>query len=122
MLTSTPLSGDIKTRQGWSIAGGLRHYWTPQVRSNIFGSYMRINYSGGSSFVDASGVTVGLPDFSEYRVGANVFWQPVSGLDLGVEVIYANVDPRGRIAVPGFVNTVSSSDAWEGRLRVQRDF
>ena len=116
------LTGDIKTGRGWAIAGGLRHYWTPQVRSNLFGSYMRVNYSGGSSFVNAVGATVGLPDFSEYRVGANVFWQPVSGLDLGVEVIYANVDPRGRIGVPGFINTVSSSDAWEGRLRVQRDF
>lgn len=116
------LSGDLKKGRGWSLAGGLRHYWTPQIRSNLFGSYLRVNYSGGAAFVDASGVTVGLPDFSEYRVGANIFWQPVSGLDLGVEVIYANVDPRGRLAVPGFVNTVSSSDSWEGRLRVQRDF
>ena len=116
------LTGDIKTGQGWSIAGGLRHYWTPQVRSNLFGSYMRISYSGGASQVLLTGATVGLPDFSEYRIGANVFWQPVSGLDLGVEVIYANVDPRGRIAVPGWYNLVSSSDSWEGRLRVQRDF
>ena len=116
------LTGDIKKGQGWSIAGGLRHYWTPQVRSNLFGSYMRISYSGGASEVLLTGATIGLPDFSEYRIGANVFWQPVSGLDLGVEVIYANVDPRGRIAVPGWYNLVSSSDSWEGRLRVQRDF
>ena len=83
---------------------------------------MRVSYSGGASQVLLTGATVGLPDFSEYRIGANVFWQPVSGLDLGVEVIYANVDPRGRIAVPGWYNLVSSSDSWEGRLRVQRDF
>jgi hypothetical protein len=116
------LSGDIKRGRGWSIAGGLRHYWTPQIRSNLFGSYMRVNYSGGASAVLATGETVGLPDFSEYRIGANVFWQPVAGLDLGVEVIYANVDPRGRLAVPNSLSLVSSSDSWEGRLRVQRDF
>ncbi|WP_210485871.1 porin [Microvirga antarctica] len=116
------LSGDIKRGRGWSLAGGLRHYWTPTVRSNFFGSYMRINYSGGSDQILASGTTVGLPDFSEYRVGANIFWQPVSGLDLGVEVIYANIDPRGRLAVTNSINPISSSDSWEGRLRVQRDF
>lgn len=116
------LTGDIKKTRGWAIAGGFRHYWTPQIRSNLFGSYMRINYPGAAASTLASGATVGLNDFSEYRIGANVFWQPVSGLDLGVEVIYANVDPRGRIGLPGFTNSQGSSNAWEGRLRVQRDF
>jgi hypothetical protein len=54
------------------------------------------------------------PDFNEWRVGTNVIWSPVSGLDLGVEVLYANTDPRA----PG----IQSTNAWEGRLRVQRDF
>ena len=70
---------------------------------------MRISYSGGASQVLLHRRHIGLPDFSEYRIGANVFWQPVSGLDLGVEVIYANVDPRGRIAVPGW-------STWSARL------
>ncbi|MET0744916.1 MAG: porin [Microvirga sp.] len=115
-----PLSGDLKKSKVWSIAGGLRHYWTPQLRSNFFGSYLRANYGAGSSAILSNGLTTGLVDFSEYRVGANIFWQPVSGLDLGVEVIYAKVDPRGRVATP--YGTVSSSDAIEGRVRVQRDF
>jgi hypothetical protein len=48
-----------------------------------------------------------------------VFWQPVSGLDIGVEVIYANVDQRGAT-----VNVFGDDDdnGWEGRLRIQRDF
>ncbi len=37
-----------------------------------------------------------------------------------LEVIYAKVDPRGRVATP--FGTVGSSDAIEGRVRVQRDF
>ena len=53
-------------------------------------------------------------DFNEWRVGTNVIWQPVSGLDLGVEVLYASQDPRGFF--------FRSGDAWEGRVRVQRDF
>ncbi|MGO4388463.1 porin, partial [Microvirga sp. 2YAF29] len=97
--------GDIKTGRGWSVAGGLRHYWTPEVRQNVFGSYARVDY-GADVPVDF--------DFNEWRVGTNVFWQPVSGLDLGVEVLYASQDPRGL--------GVRSGDSWEGRVRVQRDF
>ncbi|MFC4172816.1 porin [Microvirga sp. GCM10011540] len=109
--TYDPLTGDLKKTRAWAIAGGFRHYWTPQIRSNLFGSYL---HSDSRVSVANSG------DFREYRIGANVFWQPVSGLDLGVEVIYANTDLRG-------VNPVNAlgyrdSNGWEGRFRVQRDF
>jgi hypothetical protein len=97
--------GDIKTGRGWSVAGGLRHYWTPEVRQNVFGSYARVDY-GADVATDF--------DFNEWRVGTNVIWQPVSGLDIGVEVLYSNLDPRGVLT--------RGDDAWEGRLRVQRDF
>ena len=43
-----------------------------------------------------------------------MIWQPVAGLDLGVEVLYSNLDPRGV--------ALRSDSAWEGRLRIQRDF
>jgi hypothetical protein len=78
-----------------------------------------------------AGTFTGILDFNEYRIGTNTIWSPVSGLNLGVEVLYARVDPRGRVAVPltnvngdasGFFKPTSSSDIWEGRLRVQRDF
>jgi hypothetical protein len=118
-----PVNGDIELTDAWSIAGGLRHYWTPQLRSNLFGSYLRVEFGGNAGGVDpATGFATGLSDFNEWRIGANVFWQPVSGLDLGVEVIYANLDPRnGRIAFPGGIS-VGNEAGWEGRLRVQRDF
>ncbi len=99
--------GEIETGRGWQVAGGLRHYWTPEVRQNVFGSYARVNYGAG--------VPEGF-DFTEWRAGTNVIWSPVAGLDLGVEVLYANVDPRGSGAAS------RSGDSWEGRLRVQRDF
>ncbi|KLK90203.1 hypothetical protein AA309_26675, partial [Microvirga vignae] len=78
--------------------------WTPEIRQNVFGSYASVEY--GAGVVDA--------DFDEWRVGTNVIWSPVSGLDIGVEVLYASVNPEA----PG----VENDDAWEGRLRVQRDF
>ncbi|RDI60268.1 porin, partial [Microvirga subterranea] len=115
-----PINGDIDQGEGWSVAGGLRHYWTPQIRQNVFGSYMRIEY-GNNAQALVNGFATGLSDFNEWRLGTNVFWQPVSGLDLGVEVMYVNLDPRGRVIFPNGVSYGSDS-AWEGRLRVQRDF
>jgi hypothetical protein len=100
------VDGDIETGRGWSIAGGLNHFWTPTVRQAVFGSYARVEYG--------SDVAPGF-DFTEWRAGTNVIWSPVSGLDIGVEALYANVDPRG----PSFGE---DNDTWEGRVRIQRDF
>ncbi|WP_230533370.1 porin [Microvirga roseola] len=102
-----PFTGDIDRGHGWSVAGGLRHYWTPQIRQNVFGSYARVEYGAG---------VAPSADFSEWRVGTNVFWQPVAGLDIGVEVLYANVDVSGPTPIG------LEEDDFSGRLRVQRDF
>jgi Porin subfamily len=97
--------GGLQKTRAWSIAAGLNHYWTPQLRSSFFGSYLSSD----------SRLAFNTPaDFREYRLGANLIWQPVAGLDLGVEVIYANVDLRGPLN--------RDSDGFEGRLRIQRDF
>jgi hypothetical protein len=109
-------NGDIDTGEGWSIAGGLRHYWTPEIRQNVFGSYADISYGNGL-FV-RTGVDA---DFREWRLGTNVIWSPVSGLDIGVEVLYARVDTEQPfVASNGALR--DNGDAFEGRLRVQRDF
>ncbi|WP_201840338.1 porin [Microvirga zambiensis] len=112
--------GEIERAHGWSVAGGLQHYWTPEVRQSIFGSYARVEYGSGASVINNAGFVTGLADFNEWRVGTNLIWSPVSGLDIGAEVIYANVDPRGRVIVDGA--EFGSDSAWEGRLRVQRTF
>ena len=100
---------DTSRGKGWSIAGGFTHYWTPTVRSSVFGSWLDVNFAGRAN------ADLGIDDFREYRIGANTFWSPVSGLNLGIEVIYANVDGRGTAAFRG-------DSATEGSIRVQRDF
>ncbi|MEE1658167.1 porin [Microvirga sp. CF3062] len=99
------LDGDLDTGRGWSLAGGLNHYWTPTIRQSLFGSYARVEY----------GSTAPVADFTEWRVGSNLIWSPVSGLDIGVEALYSNLNPRGIVGA-------DDDDAWEGRLRIQRDF
>jgi hypothetical protein len=70
----------------------------------VFGSYARVEY----------GADAEVSDLNEWRIGSNVIWSPVSGLDIGVEALYSNLDPRGVLE--------RSDDAWEGRIRIQRDF
>ncbi|WP_332696675.1 porin [Bosea sp. (in: a-proteobacteria)] len=107
-------SATLKKTKGYAITAGLLHYWTPAVRQAVFGSYLNVE-NGASSNVF---------DFKEYRVGSNLIWSPVRGLDIGVEVLYARLDPKGRVADlnRGGAFTLSSSDAVSARLRVQRDF
>ncbi len=107
------LDGEIDTTSGWSIAGGLRHNWTPEIRQNIFASYAKLEF-GGDAGVDFFGEEFG--DFTEWQVGTNLLWSPVSGLTLGAEVQYVNQERD-------FADdTTSENDFWTGRLRVQRDF
>jgi hypothetical protein len=137
----SPFTGDLEKTDIWNIAAGFTHYWTPQFRTNVFGSYARVEYGGIASFVSPitftttagdivtlAGATTGFADFNEWRIGANTIWSPVSGLNLGVEVIYAEADYKGRVvenrgsALARNLRLAGDVGAIEGRIRVQRDF
>ncbi|HEV2560364.1 MAG TPA: porin [Microvirga sp.] len=117
------ITGDIQKTDVWNVAGGVTHNWTPQLSSSLFGSYARVEFGNSAN----SPLTGGYVDFSEWRIGTNTIWRPVSGLQLGVEVIYADADFRGRAASVAR-DAIRAADigrdvgAVEGRLRVQRDF
>ncbi len=136
----SPVTGDLDKTDIWNIAAGFTHYWTPQFRSSIFGSFARVEFGGHSSLVSPfrytldngttilAGANVGFADFNEWRIGANAFWTPVSGLNLGVEVIYAEADYKGRVIesvgsrLARSLRLAGDVGAIEGRLRIQRDF
>lgn len=120
--------GNAKSATGWSIVAALRHFWTPTLRSELAASYseLKLGYTLANQAV--AGVVARPLDPKELIVAGNLIWSPVSGLDIGVEVLYTRVelkqavlavnDAGGRVG-PG---TVKSDDAWAGRLRIQRDF
>jgi hypothetical protein len=137
--------GRLELTEAFSVAGGLRHYWIPgNLRSNLFGSWLHVDHGGGQSFIRPAtagpgfaGTRFGFVDFDEYRVGGNLIWSPIgSGFDVGVEVIYKRFEFDGRVAVQrggavgglplgaetAVTRATDSEDAFEGRVRVQRDF
>ena len=109
-------NAQIRTTKAWSLAAGFRHFWTPALRSAVFGSYSDINQPGGTT----------LNDVKYWAVGVNTIWSPVRNLDLGVEVVYHNIRARtqaGGIPVISPSNTFRGQEgAWVGVVRVQRNF
>ncbi len=136
-----PFTGDFKTNKAYAIAGGLNHNWSSTWQTNVFGSWMRFDAPAVARYAvpvtaatlatGTAGTVTGIVDFNEYRIGTNTIWTPVKDLQLGAEILYTRLDPRGRVAVPltdaagnptGRFKSTSSEDFWEARLRVQRDF
>jgi hypothetical protein len=132
----------------WSITAAIQHYWTPALRTSVFGSYNSVDYNGAASTLicnnangpfrtvgGASGtaVTGCNPDINVWGVGTRTIWNPVPNLDIGVEVVYAKIETKhdpstvrvnfagagGR--APGLY-VPSSEEVWSGIFRWQRNF
>ncbi|MFT3953039.1 MAG: porin [Piscinibacter sp.] len=76
----------IQTTKAWGVAAGFRHFWTPNLRSSLFGTY---------ASVDQPAASTSLADFRLWTVGANLVWSPVRNLDLGLEVVYGSISRTG---------------------------
>jgi hypothetical protein len=143
--TINPLTGDVERTDSWSISANFLHYWLPNLRSNIFAAYSEIDYDASATrafaAVGPAGNTVivntGFVDTKIFEIGGNLIWTPVRNLDIGVEAIYRKIDldglvPRGFAGTGGgtlapataFIpaTAIDNSDAFEARLRIQRDF
>jgi len=132
----------------WTIGGGLEHYWTPALRTDVFASYTGVSYNstattlfcqGGMSPVKTlAGATLTSntgcsPDFNLINVGVRTIWNPAAQFDIGVEVMYNRVETKydaGIVALnfagaggraPGLY-APSSENVFSGILRFQRNF
>ncbi len=126
--------GNTHSSTGWSLVAVLQHFWTPTLRTEVFGSYseLNLNYTAPAAYLRRLVSSLVRSIRRSFIAGANLIWSPVSGLDIGVEVVYTrtelkqavlaadNTGARPSLAAGG--RAVSSDDAWTGRLRIQRDF
>lgn len=127
-------TGKVKLSRGFAVLSAFLHHWTPQIRQAVFGGYARLSYPGSAQaqVIDPilGPINTGFVDFDEWRIGTNLTWSPVSGLDFGVELLYTRLNPDGRVAsAPIFgasdefrQRSIDSADVWIGRLRVNREF
>jgi hypothetical protein len=128
------------------LYAGVEHYWTPKVRSSVYGSYMNMDYNGNASaYICANpiyrtgGTATGAlqancnPDWHMYQIGTRTVWSPVANLELGVELLYSKFETDMGSDVLRYNTTangsklagaygMSSQDVFSGFVRVQRNF
>jgi hypothetical protein len=115
----TPFSG-IQLSTSWTVAAAIEHYWTPALRTSLWGVYTGWTAGGTgnrimcnsalspvrstATFASGGGTTTAVGtdlaaagcnfDFNVWSVGSRTVWNPVKNLDVGLEVLYAEVDQK----------------------------
>lgn len=142
----------IQLTTAWALSAAIEHYWTPSLRSDLWGTYNKVEFNNvattiycsspvgsvrtaaGAAPNFATGAVIGCnPDFAVWGVGLRTIWNPVKNLDVGVEVMYTkldqNMDPNtvrwnfgGAGGRPAGLYIPADQDVWSGVVRVQRNF
>jgi Porin subfamily len=134
----------LELTTGWAITAGYEHYWTPAIRTSLYGGLTAITYDRaatnlictGAGFAALGTGTGGFaptncaPSFALWQVGSRTVWNPVKNLDVGLEVIYSRIQTgfggnavvNANIAQPTASFGVSDQSVFSGIFRVQRNF
>ena len=149
----TGLNGSgILLPTNWDVTAAIEHYWTPALRTSLFGSVTSWDPgSQGNAVMCASPngpvrTTAGAAPnygtgplagcnyaFRVWAVGSRTIWNPVKNLDVGAEVMFTqinkNMDPSkvlfnfgGAGARAAGLYTPSDEGVLSGLFRVQRNF
>lgn len=137
--------GNIELTRSWSAYGSFQHFWTPSLRSSVFGGVLAIDYNdrantlmcnqhAGIAFSVAGVATDSVCnfDFKVWQVGTRTIWSPVTNLDLSVDVFYSKLDQEQggntTIAAAAGARPAASiyenadQDTWAVLFRAQRNF
>jgi len=140
--------GGLELSKTWSAVAAFEHYWTPTLRSSIYGGYLKYEANsrtvdtqicvatgtgaaGGPSLNGNAGVLQGpgCADWSAWTIGTRTIWNPVANLDIGLDVLYHKVNTAfagqtRTVTTQGLpaVLVVADTHAWAGIFRVQRNF
>jgi hypothetical protein len=137
----------IELTTAWAITAGLEHYWTPALRTSLYGGFTQVQYNdnaralictgtGLAQLGKSSGTAVGFtptncsPNFSFWQIGSRSIWNPVPNLDLGLEVMYSRVQTgfagnavvNANVALPTQNLAVADQSVLSAIFRVQRNF
>jgi hypothetical protein len=116
----------------WNVTGAFEHYWTPTLRQSIHGQYA--SYEANSTQLDtvcvANAMARGCADWSAWQAGSRVLWNPVSNLDIGLEVLYTHINTAlagatyTGLTTNGLPTSLQTKDenVWSAVLRFQRNF
>ena len=139
-------AGNIELTTGWSMVASYEHFWTPSLRTSVYGTYIELRHNDVATSAICSTQTSTNsafragpncnPDWSSWAVGSRSQWNVTKDLYVGLDVIYmklksANTDsglvtlgsasgakPASSTAGP---YTIADQDAWVATWRIHRD-
>jgi len=138
--------GSIELTTGWSVFGSYEHFWTPALRTSVYGTYVEQSFNdtartaicttqvGGTSGYQGGNVGNCNPNWSSWAVGSRSQWNVTKDLYVGLDVIYLklNTSTNSTGTLAGTVGgggkpttagpyTVSDQDTWAATWRIHRD-
>ena len=143
--TNTANGSALQLTTAWALTAGIEHYWTPALRTSLYGGFTQISYNDQATSLICTGVGVAQlgkgqgftptsnncsPDFSFWQIGSRTVWNPVKNLDLGVEIMYSRLQTafggtatvNGAVAQPTQSFVVKDQGVLSAIFRVQRNF
>jgi hypothetical protein len=108
----------VQLTTSWAIMGSYEHFWTPSLRTSVYGSYVKISHNDTAKrlICNANNQGFGLntlgtatsgvqtnnlfhgndsgcnPDFSSWNVGTRSQWNISKDLYVGLDVIYLKLN------------------------------
>jgi hypothetical protein len=142
---ATPGVYDLTT--AWSLFASYEHFWTPNLRTSVYGSYLDVSRSANANTALCSTIAFGSnkagsfssatgcnQDFSAWNIGSRSQWNITKDLYVGLDVIYQKLNSAS-LNTSGLVTTFTSpggakaagiyqvgdQDAWMATWRIHRD-
>jgi hypothetical protein len=167
------VGSSIQLTSTWSFTSFYEHYWNQKWRTSVFGGITGVNYTAteksmicpvGFGGTNASGSGAGPagvgasnmfllpgatcnPNYNTWQIGTRTMWNPHPMLDIGVEVLYTQLNQSntgsfgfgsnsavctaagcavngqfGSGALASGVYQFANQGVWSGMFRIQRNF
>jgi hypothetical protein len=129
-----PGGAQVQMSTAWSVYGGYQHLWTPNWRTSLYGGYFKFDPGGNENSLACGAISNpgSCLSWSTWQVGSRTQWNPVSQLDVGVDVLYSKLNGEFSGSAPGAIgsfpingksiNSFGDQDVWSVMFRVQRNF
>jgi len=133
---------------GWSAFASYEHFWTPSLRTSVYGSYVALSHNAASTAAICSTSVVGTglvpsasafqgaatcdPDWSSWAIGSRSQWNVTKDLYIGLDVIYLKLNTANTNAANTAIFATSGAkapavyfvqdmDAFAATWRIHRD-
>jgi len=94
---------DINLTTAWSVFASYEHFWTPSLRTSLYGSYLAVSRNAtGNGLICAalfgpngsvtSGATSCDMNFQAWNIGSRTQWNVTKDFYVGVDVIYQKLN------------------------------